>query len=86
MKLRSISTTDENKTRLIDKEVDVVQIDNKFYLFFPNDEISIEIDNPFNKEGILEEYHYEVANKDGDLKAWFKVKSYDTVYTIETLV
>lgn len=78
MVLRSVETKDLNKVMLIDKEVDIVQYNDKYYLLFPSEELSLEIDNPFDERGMLtNEYEYKKN------EAWFKVKSYDAVYTIE---
>ncbi len=81
MVLRSVETKDLNKVMLIDQEVDITQVNDRYYLFFPSKELSLEIDNPFDEEGMLvNEYEYKRN------EAWFKVKSYDAVYTIEVEV
>lgn len=81
MILRSVETKDLNKVTLIGQKVDITQVNDRFYLFFPDKELSLEIDNPFDKEGMLaNEYEYKRDT------AWFKVKSYDAVYTIEVEV
>ena len=38
MILRSVETKDLNKVMLIDQEVDITQVNDRYYLFFPNKE------------------------------------------------
>ena len=78
MVLRSVETKDLNKVMLVDQEVDIVHYNDKYYLLFPNKELSLEIYNPFDVDGMLvNEYEYKRN------EAWFKVKSDDAIYTIE---
>ena len=47
MRLRSVETKDLNKATLIGEKVDITQVNDRYYLFFPDKELSLEIDNPF---------------------------------------